>query len=126
VNNFPALLDMKLNKHRFDEVKEIEKAHKGFLFNGGVEACDGISMAHDTLPLTITQIGVCLTSYQGEQGSYSHRLFRRDFKLRGDDPVEEALDLLDQRSKREAFDHGDKDQFWSSPEKVDTKLSCVS
>ena len=56
----------------------IEKVHAGLLFNGGVEACDGISVVHDTLPLTITQIGICLVSYNGEQGTWAHRLFRRD------------------------------------------------
>ena len=35
---------------------------------------------HDTLPLTITQIGVCLVSYRGDQGSWVHRLFRRDLR----------------------------------------------
>jgi len=43
-----------------------------------VEACDGTCSVHDTLPLTITQIGVCLVSYLGEQGAWGHRLFRRD------------------------------------------------
>lgn len=40
------------------------------LFNGAVEACDGTSVEHGTLPVTITQIGVCLVSYQGDQGSW--------------------------------------------------------
>jgi hypothetical protein len=92
--------------HRFS-VEMIEKAHTGLLFNGGVEGCDGIVLVHDTLPLTITQIGVCLTSYQGEQGSYAHRLYRRDFKLRGEDPVQEALDALEQRKNRGGFNNED-------------------
>lgn len=44
--------------------QHLEKIHAGLLFNGGVEACDGTSVAHDTLPLTVTQIGVCLVSYK--------------------------------------------------------------
>jgi hypothetical protein len=72
------------------------------LFNGGVEACDGTSVVHDTLPLTITQIGVCLVSYQGQQGSWAHRLFRRDLRAKVKDPVEEVLAVLEQRQKREA------------------------
>ncbi|MDN5211616.1 hypothetical protein QQ020_06125 [Fulvivirgaceae bacterium BMA12] len=87
--------------HCFD-IKMIEKCHKGFLFNGGVEACDGISVVHDTLPLSITQIGVCLVSYNGQQGSFVHRLYRRDLRLKGKDPVKEALEMLERRSGRES------------------------
>ena len=87
--------------HRFDE-KILEKAHKGFLFNGGVEACDGISVVHDTLPISITQIGVCLVSYNGQQGSFVHRLYRRDLRLKGKDPVKETLEMLERRRGREA------------------------
>lgn len=87
--------------HKFDETL-IEKGHRGFLFNGCVEACDGISVVHDTLPISITQIGVCLVSYYGELGSFVHRLYRRDLTLKGDDPVKEALSMLEKRSGREA------------------------
>lgn len=82
--------------------KDLERIHFGLLFNGGVEACDGISLVHDTLPLTITQIGVCLVSYSGEQGAWAHRLFRRDLRARMTDPVEEVLAVLEQREKRES------------------------
>ena len=46
----------------------LERIHRGILFNGGMEACDGTLLAHDTLPLTIFQIGVSLVSYRGEPG----------------------------------------------------------
>lgn len=49
--------------------KTIEQMHKGFLFNGAVEAADGTLAIHDTLPVTITQVGVCLVSYNGLSGS---------------------------------------------------------
>lgn len=81
--------------------KDLEQIHAGLLFNGGVEACDGTSVVHDTIPLTITQIGVCLVSYNGEQGSWAHRLFRRDLRARVDDPVEEVMTVLERRQKRE-------------------------
>jgi hypothetical protein len=81
---------------------DLERIHFGLLFNGGVEACDGISLVHDTLPLTITQIGVCLVSYNGEQGAWAHRLFRRDLRARMTDPVEEVMAVLERREKREA------------------------
>ena len=86
--------------YKFD-VKHLEEAHKKILFTGGVEACDGTNVVHDTIPITITQIGVCLTSYLGQGAHYAHRFFRRDFHMRGDDPVREAYELLEARSKRE-------------------------
>jgi hypothetical protein len=82
--------------------EDLEHIHFGLLFNGGLEACDGISLVHDTIPLTVTQIGVCLVSYNGEQGAWAHRLFRRDLRARMADPAEEVLAVLERREKREA------------------------
>jgi hypothetical protein len=79
--------------------------HRGLLFNGGVEACDGTVHRHDTLPLTIYQVGVGLVSYRGDRGTWHHRLFRRDLRQRGGDPVEEALQALERRSQRAALNH---------------------
>jgi hypothetical protein len=79
--------------------------HRGLLFNGGVEACDGTVAVHDTLPLTIYQIGVSLVSYRGDRGTWHQRLFRRDLRQRGLDPVEEALRVLERRSQRTALNH---------------------
>jgi hypothetical protein len=78
----------------------VERTQRGLLFNGGVEACDGTSAVSDRLPLTITQLGVCLVSYHGDQGSWVHRLYRRDLQVRGLNPVEEALELLERRRYR--------------------------
>jgi len=86
------------------DVATIERIHRGLLFNGGVEACDGTSLSHDTLPITIAQIGVSLVSYQGDQGTWVHRLFRRDLRVGGFDPIDEALALLERRSKRDSTD----------------------
>jgi hypothetical protein len=83
---------------------QIERAHRGYLFNGAVEACDGNSIPQDTLPLTIVQIGVCLVSYQGSQGTWARRLFRRDLRITSGDPVEDALDLLERRRRRTGYD----------------------
>lgn len=80
--------------------RDIERVHRSILFNGALEACDGNSNVHDTLPLTITQLGVSLVSYSGEQGSWVHRLFRRDLRTKGQDPVEEALMVLEKRNER--------------------------
>jgi hypothetical protein len=84
--------------------EHIEKVHRGLLFNGAVEACDGTSVVHDTLPVTIAQIGVCLVSYRGDQGSWVQRLYRRDLRVGGLDPVEEALEVLERRQRRAGFD----------------------
>lgn len=83
--------------------RDLERVHRGLLFNGGVEACDGISLVHDTLPLTITQIGVALVAYNGQQGMWAHRLFRRDLRETVADPVNEALTLLERRDRREGL-----------------------
>ncbi|MGK7933184.1 MAG: hypothetical protein AB4041_17375 [Microcystaceae cyanobacterium] len=84
--------------------EQIEQVHKKILFPGYIEACDGTSVSHDTLALTIAQIGICTISYQGKQGAYVHHLYRRDLRVKGLDPVEEALELLDNRWKRDGFD----------------------
>jgi hypothetical protein len=80
--------------------------HRGLLFNGGVEACDGTVQVHDTLPLTIYQVGVSLVSYAGAQGTWHQRLFRRDLCQKGDDPVEQLWQMLDHRARRAALNHG--------------------
>jgi hypothetical protein len=86
----------------------IPRIHRGLLFNGGVEACDGTVQVHDTLPLTIYQIGVSLVSYRGDQGTWRQRLFRRDLRQQGDDPAE-ILELLERRSRRTALNHAGPD-----------------
>ncbi|MCD9186649.1 MAG: hypothetical protein LUM44_09455 [Pyrinomonadaceae bacterium] len=82
-------------------IPELEKVQRGLLFNGAVEAADGTSVVHDTIPLTITQIGVSLVSYNGQQGTWVNKLFRRDLRSKISDPVEEVLSVLDRREKRE-------------------------
>jgi hypothetical protein len=84
--------------------ERLEEIHNKLLFNGGVEACDGTVVPFDTLPVTITQIGVCLVSYRGDQGSWVHRIYRRDLRSSGKNPVEETLDILDKRRQRGAVD----------------------
>lgn len=83
-------------------VADLENAHRTVLFNGGLEACDGTVVTHDTLVLTITQIGICLVSYQGQEMSLSQRLFRRDLRTSIADPASEALAVLQRRQDRSA------------------------
>jgi hypothetical protein len=81
---------------------QLEAIQRGLLFNGGVEACDGALHVHDTLALTIYQIGVTLVSYRGNQGTWGQRLFRRDLRQACGDPVAEALALLEKRGTRDS------------------------
>ncbi len=83
-------------------VEDIERIHSTLLFPGGVEATDGTVVPFDTLPVTITQIGVVLVSYRGDQGSWVHRVFRRDLRTSGKNPIDETLDLLERRRDRSA------------------------
>jgi hypothetical protein len=84
----------------------LERIHRGILLNGGTEAADGTLLSHDSLPLTIFQVGVSLVSYQGHQGTWSQRLFRRDLRVSSGDPTEEALRLLERREQRDGLNHG--------------------
>lgn len=83
----------------------IRLIHQGLLFNGGVEACDGTVHVHDTLPLTIYQIGVSLVSYRGDKGTWQQRLFRRDLRQQSGLPEEDMLRTLELRDLRAALNH---------------------
>src|SRR5918911_1677047 len=81
--------------------QDINRALRNALFNGCVEACDGTVAEHDTLVLTVTQLGVCLVSYQGEQLTLSQRLFRRDLRIdQRLDPQARVRELLERRMGR--------------------------
>lgn len=83
--------------------EDIDRALRNALFNGCVEACDGTVAEHETLVLTVTQLGVCLVSYQGEQLSLSQRLFRRDLRIgQSRDPQARVRELLERRLGRSA------------------------
>lgn len=87
------------------KIARLEEIHRKLLFNGGIEACDGTVASHDTLPVTITQIGICLVSYRGNQGSWVHRVFRRDLRTSSSkDLIEETMELLERRRGRGAID----------------------
>jgi hypothetical protein len=87
---------------------DIADVHRGLLFNGGVECCDGTHQYHDTLALTVHQIGVCLVSYAGNQGSWSTRLFRRDLRESHGDPVEVMNEWLRRRDRRAGLNQPDR------------------
>ncbi len=79
------------------KASQIERIQRGLLFNGAVEACNGISMVHDGLAMTIAQIGISTISYRGDSGTWVQRLFRRDLRLRGESPIADVMSLLERR-----------------------------
>jgi hypothetical protein len=81
-------------------VDELARIHRGTLFPGDVEACDGTMQVHDSIGLTIIQLGVALVSYQGNEGTWSHRLYRRDLRGAPSDPYDEVAALLERRERR--------------------------
>jgi hypothetical protein len=91
--------------------EEIVAVQRGLLFNGAVEACDGTCQRHDTLAMTIHQIGVCLVSYHGDGGSWLHRLFRRDLHQHGADPEQAVLALLERRKERGGLHETERDKL---------------
>lgn len=88
-------------------VDDIKEVHDGLLFNGGVECADGTHHHHDTLALTVHQIGVSLVSYAGTHGSWSTRLFRRDLREKHGDPEQILMQMLERRSARAGLNQTD-------------------
>jgi hypothetical protein len=56
----------------------------------------------------VTQIGICLISYQGNELALSQRLFRRDLRVASPDPTEEVRALLEKRQSRAAAGVSDR------------------
>lgn len=81
---------------------QITDACRDVLFNGLVEACDGTRVAYDTLPITVFQIGLCMTSYldDGEPMSVGHRLFRHDLVRSNGDPVDDVMAFMQSRRRK--------------------------
>lgn len=110
---FPLLKDApgappEAGHYRDITTDDIKATHQGLLFNGGVEACDGTVQVHDTLALTMYQIGVCLVSYAGNVGSWSTRLFRKDLREEHADPVGEVMEILQRRHHRAGLNQPDR------------------
>src|SRR5207247_913713 len=79
---------------------DLVAVQQGLLFNGGVEACHGGVQVHDTLPLTIYQLGISLVSYRGDQGTWGQRLFRKDLRQKGVE-IDDLMDFLERRAARD-------------------------
>jgi hypothetical protein len=66
---------------------------------------------HDTLPITVAQIGVCIVAYHGRQNTWVRRTFRRDMRLTYADPLEEVIEALNRRERRSSDMAGRHDQI---------------
>ncbi|HEX2914058.1 MAG TPA: hypothetical protein VH186_24860 [Chloroflexia bacterium] len=86
---------------------QLKWAHSYLLFNGLTMAADGTVATHETLLMTMAQIGVCTVSYAGDQSEFRKQLFRRDMRLEEADPVEEMASVLEQRRERAALGYED-------------------
>ena len=84
--------------------KQIADVLNGLLLSGDVEACEGYSVERDSLSLTFMQMGVCMISYDGDQQTWSQRMYRRDYRAGNGDPVGEMLAFLDRRRSAPAGD----------------------
>lgn len=75
--------------------ERLNTIHEVLLFAGHVEAVNSMVVSHDSLPTSITQIGLAIVSYGGTSGVFSQRLFRKEMsaQLEGLDAV---LALVDQ------------------------------
>jgi len=89
----------------------ITDACRNVLFNGNVEACDGTRIVVNTLPVTVVQIGICLTSYlgTGDGGSIVHRLYRHDITRPNGDVETQVRDFISQRARRKRKSSQDGD-----------------
>jgi hypothetical protein len=87
-------------------VPELVAAQRALLFSGLVEACDGTRFAYDALPVTVIQIGVSLTTYQGDGASIGHRLYRHDITEAAGDTEERVLAFIRARARRAEGDLG--------------------
>jgi hypothetical protein len=79
------------------DLAQLEKVHRGTLFAGHVDACDSTVQVHESLAVTIIQIGIALVGYHGEEGTWAHRLYRRDLQGAPLNAVELARQLLELR-----------------------------
>ena len=85
------------------EIKDlVEKVQKGFLFNGAVTACASTIASYQTVPLTISQIGVCLINYERQSGTYTHTLIRSpELRYENSDSLKNLVNLFERRKNED-------------------------
>ncbi|MER8417900.1 hypothetical protein NKJ81_20315 [Mesorhizobium sp. M0018] len=83
------------------ELGELRTVQQHLLFSGHVQAVDGASVVHQTLPMTIFQTAIALATYLGDHGTWGHRVFQKDVKVSGRTALDRTLALLAQRKAAE-------------------------
>ncbi|WP_417676010.1 hypothetical protein [Roseibium sp.] len=83
------------------ELGELRAVQQHLHFSGHVQAVDGASVVHHTLPMTIFQTAIALATYLGDNGTWGHRVFQKDVKVSGKTPLDRTLALLAQRKATE-------------------------
>jgi hypothetical protein len=86
------------------ELGELRTVQQHLLFSGHVQAVDGASVVHQTLPMTIFQTAIALATYLGDHGTWGHRVFQKDVKVSGRTALDRTLALLAQRKAAEDAD----------------------
>jgi hypothetical protein len=86
------------------ELGELRTVQQHLLFSGHVQAVDGASVVHQTLPMTIFQTAIALATYLGDHGTWGHRVFQKDVKVSGRTALDRTLELLAQRKAAEDAD----------------------
>lgn len=87
--------------HRVPEA-DLEQVARGYLYNGLTEAVCGDFVAHETVPLTLAQAGICLVGYNGRLDQWHHRIIRKELAISLPDPVAEAEAVLQMRHRMAA------------------------
>jgi len=80
---------------------DLRSVQQALLFSGHVQAVDGASVVHETLPITIVQTAVVLANYLGQTGTWGHRIFQKDLRMAGRGALERALATLERRAQTE-------------------------
>ena len=83
------------------ELSALRAVQQHLHFSGHVQAVDGASVVHHTLPMTIFQTAIALATYLGDNGTWGHRVFQKDVKVSGKTPLDRTLALLAQRKAAE-------------------------
>lgn len=84
------------------ELADLRLVQRELLFSGYVQAVDGASVVHQTLPITIVQTAIALSNYLGEHGTWGHRIFKKDIKMPDRGALDRTLALLEQRAASDA------------------------
>jgi hypothetical protein len=82
-------------------LNDLRVVQKSLLFSGHVQAVDGASVVHQTLPITIVQTAVVMANYLGDTGAWGHRIFQKDVRLQPRNGLVETLAFLQGRQKQD-------------------------